>query len=74
MAIDDLQQYFTGVRSFFSWSNYDDVAFPLLQHLSSSPNTKDDVEQSPALSGITVEGDFGQVNGDSIQSDNLFVC
>ena len=39
----------------------------------SSPNTNDDIEQSPSQRGITVEGDLEQLNGDSIRSDSLSV-
>ena len=37
-----------------------------------SPNTNDDIEQSPAQGGITVEGDLEQLNGGSVRSDSLF--
>ena len=37
------------------------------------PNTNDDIEQSPAQSGITVGGDLEQLNGDSVRSDSLIV-
>ena len=37
---------------------HDDGIFPLLRHLAPPPNTNDDIEQSPAQGGITVEGDL----------------
>ena len=37
------------------------------------PNTNDDIVQSPAQGGITVEGDLEQLNGDSVRSDSLSV-
>ena len=38
---------------------HDDGIFPLLlQHLAPPPNTNDDIEQSPAQGGITVEDDL----------------
>ena len=37
------------------------------------PNTNDDIEQSPAQGGITVEGDLEQLNRDSVRPDNLSV-
>ena len=52
---------------------YDDDIFPLLRHLAPPPNTNDDIEQSPAQGGITVEGDLEQLNRDSIRSDSLSV-
>ena len=53
---------------------HDDDIFPLLRrHLAPPPNTDDDVEQSPAQRGITVEGDLEQLNGDSVPSGSLSV-
>ena len=37
------------------------------------PNTNDNIEQSPAQGGITVEGDVEQLNGDSVRSDSISV-
>ena len=37
------------------------------------PNTNDDIEQSPAQGGITVEGALEQLNGDSVRPDSLSV-
>ena len=34
---------------------HDDGIFPLLRHLAPPPNTNDDIEQSPAQGGITVD-------------------
>ena len=86
-ASDDLQQYPAGVRYqrdphvvtalcpillFVEYHN--DGIFPLLQHLAPPPpNTNDDIDQSPAQGGITVEGDLEQLNGDSVRSDSLSV-
>ena len=36
-------------------------------------NTNDDIEQSPAQGGITVEGCLEQFNGDSVRSNSLSV-
>ena len=52
---------------------HDDGLFPLLRHLAPTPNTNDDIEQSPAHVGITVEGGFDRLNGDSVRSDSLSV-
>ena len=52
---------------------HDDGIFPLLRHLAAPPNTNEDIEQSPAQRGITVEGDLEQLNGDSVRSDSLSV-
>ena len=42
---------------------HDDGIFPLLRHLAPPPpNTNDDIEQSPAQGGITVEGDLELLN------------
>ena len=51
----------------------DDVIFPLLRHLAPLPNANDDIEQSPAQGGITVEGHLEQLNGDCVRSDSLSV-
>ena len=53
---------------------HDDAIFPLLLlwHLTPPPNTNDDIEQPPAQGGITVEGDFEQLNGDSIEVRQSF--
>ena len=51
---------------------HDNDIFPLLRHLAPSPNTNNDIEQSPAQGGITVGGDLEQLNGDSVRSDSLF--
>ena len=52
---------------------HDDGTFSLLRHLVPPPNTNDDIEQSPAQGGITVESDLEQLNGDSVRSDGLSV-
>ena len=52
---------------------HNDGIFPMLRHLAPPPNTNDDIEQSPAQGGITVEGDLEQLNGDSVRSDSLSV-
>ena len=83
-ASDGLQQYLAGVRYqrdapvvaklcpiFLFVEYHDDGIFPLLRHLASPPKTNDDIEQSPAQGGITVEGDLEQLNGDSIRADSL---
>ena len=49
---------------------HDDDIFPLLWHLPQTPNTIDDIEQSLAKGGITVQGDFEQLNGDSVRSES----
>ena len=49
---------------------HDDGIYPLLRYLAPPPNTNDDIEQSPAQGGITVEGDLEQLNGDSVRSDD----
>ena len=51
----------------------DDGMFLLLRHLDPPPNTNDDIDQSPAQSGIAVEGDFEQLNRDSVRSDSISV-
>ena len=86
-ASDDLQQYLAGVRylrdvpvvaalcpilPFVEYRN--GGIFPLPCHLDPPPNTNDDIEQSPAQGGITVEGDLEELNGDSVRSDSLSVC
>ena len=38
-----------------------------------SSNTNDDIDQSPSQGGVTVEGDFEQLNVDPIRSDSLSV-
>ena len=83
-ASDDLQQYLAGVRDqrdaavvaalcpiLLSVEYHDDGIFSLPRHLASPPNTNDDIEQSPAQGGITVEGDLEQLNGDSVRFDSL---
>ena len=85
-ATDDLQQYFAGMSyqrdapvvpalcSILLVVEYnDDGIFPLLRHLAAPPNTNEDIEQSPAQGGITYEGDFEELNGDSVRSDSLSV-
>ena len=70
-ASDDLQQYLAGVRyqrdapvvaalcqTLLFVKYHDNGLFPLLRHLASPPNTNDDIKQSPAQGGITVEGDL----------------
>ena len=52
---------------------HDDDIFPPLRHLASPQNTNVDIEQSPAQGGITVEGAFEQLNGDSVRSDRRSV-
>ena len=86
VASDDLQQYLAGVRYqreapvvaalcpiLLFMQYHDDGIFPLLRHLAPPPNTNDDIEQSPAQDGITVEGDLEQLNGDSVRPDSLSV-
>ena len=86
-ASDDLQQHLTGVRYqqdvpvvaaldliFLSMEYHDDSIFPLLRPLAPPPNPNDDIEQSPAQGGSTVDGDFKQLNGDSIRPDIISVC
>ena len=52
----------------------DDGIFPLMMRpLAPPPNTNDDIEQSPAQGGITVEGDPEQLDGDSVRSDSFSV-
>ena len=83
-ASDDLQQYRAGVRYqgdtpvvaalcpiLLFVKYHGDGIFPLLRHIAPPPNTNDDIEQSPAQGGITVEGDLEQLNGDSVRSDSL---
>ena len=48
--------------------------FTLLRHLAPPPNTKDNIEQSPAQGGITVEGDLEQPNRPSVRSDSLSIA
>ena len=81
-ASDDLQQYLVGVRyqrdapvvaalclTLIFVEYRDDGIFALLRHIAPPPNTNDDIEQSPAQGGITVEIDLEQLNGDSVRSD-----
>ena len=83
VASDGLQQYLAGVRykrdtlevvTLFSilllMEDHGDGMFPLLRHFAPPPNTNDDIKQSPAQGGITVEGDLKELNGDSVWSDN----
>ena len=42
---------------------HDDAIFSLLRHLAPPPNTSNDIEQSPAQGGITVEGNIEQLTG-----------
>ena len=85
-ASDDLLQYLAGVRYqrdapvvaalcpiLLFMECHDDGIFPLLRHLAPPSNTNDDIKQSPARGGITVEGDLEQLNGDSVRSDSLSV-
>ena len=86
VASDDFQQYLAGVRYqrdapvvaalcpiLLFKECHDDGIFPLLRHLAPPPNTNDDIEQSPAQGGVTVEGDLEQLNGDSVRPDSLSV-
>ena len=50
-----------------------DGIFPLLRYLAPPSNTNDDIEQSPAQGGITVEGDLEQLDEDSVRSDSFSV-
>ena len=83
-ASDDLQQYLAGVRYqrdapvvtalcpiLLFVEYHDDAILPLLQHLAPPPNTNDDIEQSPAQDGITVEGDLEQLDRDLVRSDSF---
>ena len=82
-ASDDLQQYLAGVCyqrdapvfaalcPIYFFVECHNGIFPL-RHLP-SPNTNDDIEQTPAQGGITVEGDLEQLNGDSVRSNSLSV-
>ena len=83
-ASDNLKQYFAGARyqrdapvvaalcPILILMEYDDDDIsPLLRHLALPPNTDDDIEQSPAQGGITIEGDLEQLNGDSVRCDSL---
>ena len=85
-ASDDLQQYLAGVRYqrdtpvvaalcpiLIFMECHGGGIFPLLRHLAPPSNTNNDVEQSPAQGGITVEGDLEQFNGDSVRFDSLSV-
>ena len=85
MASDYLQQYLARARYqrdapvvaalcpiLLFVEYHDDVIFPLLRNLAPPPNTSEDIEQSPAQGGITVQGDFEQTDGDSVCSDSLF--
>ena len=36
-------------------------------------NINDDIKQSPSQGGLAVEGDFEQLNGDSVRSNSLSV-
>ena len=58
---------------FFFVGYHDDGIFSLLRDFPPTPNTNDDVEQSPLQSGITVEGYLEELNGDSVRSDSLSV-
>ena len=49
------------------------VSFPCCDTSPPPPNTNDNIEQSPAQGGITVEDDLEQLNGDSVRSDSLSV-
>ena len=84
-ASDDLQMYLAGVRYqrddpvvaalcpiLIFVKYHDDGIFPL-RHLAPLPNTNDDIGQSPAKGGITVEGDLEQRDGDSVRSESLSV-
>ena len=51
----------------------DNGIFPLLRHLMPPPSRNDDIKQSPAEGGITIEGGLEQLNGDSVRSDNRSV-
>ena len=86
-ASDDLEQYLAGVRYqrdapvvaalcpiLLFVKYHDDGIFPLLWHLAPPPNTNDDIEQSPAQDGFTVESDLEQLDGDYVRSDSLSVC
>ena len=81
---DDLQKYLAGVRFqrdapvvaalcpiLIFMEYHDDGMIPLLRHLAPPPNTNDDIEQSTAQGGITVESDVEQLNRDSVRSDSL---
>ena len=85
-ASDDLEQYLAGMRYqrdapitvalcliLLFVEYHDDGIFPLLRHLDPPPNMNDDIEQSPVQSGITVEGDPEQLNGDSVRYDSVSV-
>ena len=85
-ASDDLQQYLAGVfyqrdapvvaalcPILLFVEYHDDGIFPLLRHLALPPTTNDDIKQSPAQGGITVEDDLEQLNGDYVRSDSLSV-
>ena len=83
VASDGLQQYLAYQRDtsvvvalcpiLLFVKYHDDGIFPLLWHLAPPPNTNDDIEQSPAQGGITVEGDLEQLKGDSVRSDSFSV-
>ena len=83
VASDGLQQYLTGVRykrdtlevvTFFPilllMEDHGDGMFPLLRPFTPPPNTNDDIKQSPAQGGITVEGDREELNEESVWSDS----
>ena len=57
--------------AYFRDSFHDDSIFPLLRHLAPRPNTNDDIEQSPAQGGITIESDLEQLDGDPVRPDSL---
>ena len=52
---------------------HDDGIILLLRHLAPPPNTNDNIEQSLAEGGITIEADLQQPDGDSVRSDSLSV-
>ena len=83
-ASDDLQQYLASVRYqrdasvlaalypiFLFMEYHNDGIFPLLRPLAPPSNTNDDIEQSSAQGGITVEGYLEELNGDSVRSVSL---
>ena len=85
-ASDDLQQYLAGVRyqrdapvvavlcpTLLFMEYHDDGMFSLLRHLAPHSNTNDDIEQSSAQGGFTVEGDLDQLDGDSVLSNSFSV-
>ena len=85
-ASDDLQQYLADVRYqrdapvvaalcpiLLFVGYHDDGTFALLRHFAPPLHTNDDIEQSSAQGGITVEGDLEQLNGNPVRSDSLSV-